>query len=331
MIWNFNKIGVDRIVLDNIKIKNINMQKLLSKDNVRFITSSIFKRNYEFDGGVKEIGDIEIKDSMFYFRAGIKKDKLGIRNYENLNIAPTNILYGNNTRNANEPEQIIDALNHIKEIIYNDYGLLLDLSDATINKIEININIKLIDDFNSYKQVFKLIQKSIPKSFEVVAKYEGTGFLIKNRELEINFYDKGIKENILQDFSVLRIEYRLSSKQKVSREFGTINFDEFINNYEKIEKCFNKLTNKLIYKPIKNKINDMLEDNWNRLSYIRNSHNHYIQKFCAVTQDYTIFDYEIISAAINKLDINRGNKFKRKREVIRAKRKREIRRIIIFS
>lgn len=319
MHFNFNEIGIDKLILKSINPTIVNLDKLLSKKNVRII-ETYYKRNFYIDGSLKEVGEIEIRDSIFFLRIGIKKIGKNIIEYEKLELNPSAILHGNNVNNINKISDF-NIIISILETKLSNYGLKASIESSLIKEIELNTNLKLNNDFNEYKQCFDFITDSLSSKFKKIAHYKNnnleqyTGFKAENEQISLKFYNKDLERNLDLPYNILRIEYRFKNSRKVKNTFAYDSLYELLNNLNDINTIFNKLIDKDIIIPIKNKIKQLLKYNYTSLAALKENKRYYIQQFCAETQDDTIFDYELVCNSIYRLNINRGNKYKRKQEL----------------
>lgn len=314
-------VGIDKIKLVKFPIEIVNIDKLYDKFNVSISESDLYKRDFIINEKIISLGSIVINDDIFKLIIGIKKINVNtFIPYQVLEVNPAAILYGSNIKNINDSSELLKAINIITEKI-SEYGITTDLYKAVIEEIEINTNIKLIDKFNNYRNVFELIKDSLPKALNKRCSYYDaevtayTGFKVHNTQLSLKFYDKLIEKGIIADFSLLRIEYRLLNRNKVLSLFEFNALNDLLNNFNKVSIVFNKQLEKDIITKVTTKIKKLIKLNSNKLTDIMNTEYHYIKHFLAVTQDSIIFDYAIIESIINKLDISKSSKSKKKKEL----------------
>ena len=327
MHFNFNEIGIDKLILKSLNPTIINFNKLLSNKNVRII-ETYYKRNFYIDGSLKEIGELEIHDSIFFLRIGIKKIGANLIEYEKLEINPAKIIHGINVNNINKISYFNIIISILEAKLY-DYGLEVSINSSTIKEMELNTNLKLNYNFTEYKQCLDLITDSLPYKFKKISNYRNnelgqyTGFKAENEQISLKFYNKDLERNLDLPYNILRIEYRFKNSRKIKSAFSYDSLYDLLSNLNDIKTIFNKLIEKDIINPIRKKIKQLLKYNYNSLTTLKQNKRYYIQQFCAETQDDTNFDYELICNAINSLNINRGNKYKRKQELKQELLKRE--------
>lgn len=314
-------VGIDKIKLVQFPLEIVNIDKLYNKCNVSISGSDLYRMDFIINNETISLGSIVINDDMFKLIIGIKKVNINtFVPYQVIEANPAAILYGSNIKNISDPYELKKAINIISNRLH-EYGINVVLNDAVIEEVEINTTIKLNDRFNNYRNVFELIKDSLPKALNKKSSYYDsevaayTGFKVHNTQLSLKFYDKLIEKGIIADFSLLRIEYRLLNRNKVLSlfEFNAIN--DLLNNFNKVSIVFNKQLEKDVITKVTTKIKKLIKLNSNKLTDIMNTEYHYIKHFLAVTQDSIIFDYAIIESIINKLDISKSSKSKKKKEL----------------
>lgn len=128
MTVDYNKlgvIGVDRIVINNFKI--LNFEDLEKKEIINKL---------------ERIQRYEIKDNLFHLiYSQVSKTSGEKYSYATLEFNPTKMKFGHNIYNSNELE-ILESLNIITTILLND-GIKINLSEAKIKEIEINITLNI--------------------------------------------------------------------------------------------------------------------------------------------------------------------------------------------
>ncbi|WP_288222556.1 hypothetical protein [uncultured Clostridium sp.] len=314
-------VGVDKMKLVQFPIEIVNIDKLYNKCNVSISESDLYRRDFIINEETVSLGSIVINDNMFKLIIGIKKINVNtFVPYQVLEVNPATILYGSNIKNINDSSELLKAIIIITEKV-SKYGINIDLYKAVIEEIEVNTNIRLIDRFNNYRTVFELIKDSLPKALNKRSSYYDTeataytGFKVNNTQLSLKFYDKLFEKDIIANYSLLRIEYRFLNRNKVLSlfEFNTIN--DLLDNFNTVSVVFNNQIEKDIINRVTNEIKRLITLNSKNLIDIKNTEYHYIKHFLAVTQDSIIFDYVIIESIINKLNISKSSKSKKKKEL----------------
>lgn len=129
--------------------------------------------------------------------------------------------------------------------IYQRYHIMLGCDYMQIKYIEINCNIPLIYDFCLYARSIKLMITLMDNHLGKLGAYErvisdkntkklkAESFFRGNKSMEVIFYDKQRQLNETKkdshkiDKPILRIEYRLKTKQKVNAAIGTAFWNDF--------------------------------------------------------------------------------------------------------
>ncbi|SCK01424.1 Uncharacterised protein [uncultured Clostridium sp.] len=314
-------VGIDKMKLVQFPIELVNIDKLYNKCNVSISESDLYRRDFIINEETVSLGSIVINDDIFKLIIGIKKINVNtFVPYQVLEVNPAAILYGSNIKNINDSSELSKAINIITERIY-EYGIATDLYKAVIEEVEINTNIKLNDRFHNYRNVFELIKDSLPKVLNKRASYYDaestayTGFKVHNTQISLKFYDKFTEKGIISNESLLRIEYRLLNRNKVLSLFGFNTINDLLNNFNTVSIVFNNKIEKDIINKVTTEIRGLIKLNSKKLTDIKNTEYHYIKHFLAVTQDSIIFDYAIIESIINKLNISKSSKSKKKKEL----------------
>lgn len=140
-------------------------------------------------------------------------------------------------------------LSMIKSYMKENYGIIIDFTEAKFKTLEINTTIELDAPFASYHRVFRIFMYNLParfkQSFEAL-KYDRiqyvqivNGFYRFNKSMGIKIYDKS---GYTQKY-YMRLEFVLKTSKKISESLGTNLIyhitDEMILNY--FTKQFTKL------------------------------------------------------------------------------------------
>lgn len=275
------KVGIDRVLLKNLNIEQIDTQLLKQKgfiviqdneNNIRIFkdgrTGKDVKINY-IKVSKKHNKELLLINELRIGRLETKTAMLQKVDYEHLDVtlpkglSPKRI----NDKNINTLEELKKALAEIeKELKELGFGKI-DLLDTEIKEIEINANIKLNKPFNEYERVLDYINSLLPNRLKkgVNAKYKAddiyTGFKAGNDSITLKAYDK--KENIRKKTGIeiegelLRLEYSLLGEQKIKDILNTNKLKEidFTLLDEAYKSLFNDDVVKKIYKDIDRQIN----------------------------------------------------------------------------
>ena len=226
-----NKIGIDRVVLNNFSILNF---KSLEKKEI--VNKFEYTESFEF------------KDTYFSLRySNSLKSNGEIYNISHLEFNPTRFFYEHNIYNADISEFKNALENIFKKLLEN--GIEIDFSEAKIKEIEINIT--FVQDFEELTEVLMLIGR---------ANYQ--------RALGIySFFDEDIPAKIKKDRSLYintKIQDFKNNSGKVIK-FYDKTFEIFINHNMRIDEKLTRLEvlfGRDYYRNIceKNKLSNSLKD-----------------------------------------------------------------------
>lgn len=248
------RIGIDKTVLTNIKLININLSR--------------FKRMQQESNG-KKFAIIEFDDKspviighqhdgsdwMHIKRLQIKDKRVGQLNIEYRKTTLDNQYHVITSLHVNASDtnnlQNLDAYGYrqrIKAVVkaYDDlYGIKIDADYAKIKRLELNATFKIQGDFREYTRPLNLLISNVPASryrdsYSNTTKYhtwqeirdksiEIETFLVKNTSTELKIYNKikqlkdckYIPQSVPED--VIRIEYTFKDNRVINRQLGDIN------------------------------------------------------------------------------------------------------------
>lgn len=275
------KVGIDRILCKGLNIKQVDIELLKAKgftviqDNDKSIRILNDK-----DGETVQINYIKVSrkqdDSLKIneLRIGQKEIRANIYNridYDHLDATlPASI--SDTKTNESNVSNTIDLLRAINAIEDELEGLgfgRLDLLEAELKQVEININIDLKKPFKEYEHVLNYMQELLPVRIksDINNNYkpneEYTGFKVGNKSITLKMYDKraNIKRLTGQDIGKerLRIEYSLLSERKIRETLGANKLGEVVKDeFNLIDRAFRMLLNSdlidRIYKDIDKQI-----------------------------------------------------------------------------
>lgn len=330
-MYTLNTVGIDKIRLKDIEVKIVDADLFDSAQIGIKSTSRSFERYFYGTNIERTCNEILIQDKYFTFKAGIKSIKKGVQvSYERLEMNPSAIINGNNVNNISNPIEFKRAIEYVERRVLANYGLEINLLEASFAEIEVNNNIKLKESFTEYKNAFEFIVQALPKGYKQYASYHDrekdiyTGFKIQNREISLKFYDKLIERNIYEKFSILRVEYRFLKDKKIKAILGIKKVRDLLDDFSCVKKGFDYL----IKKDIKTKIialeSKKIKAAYNLLETNRKKQLTYIKKTLAEMQDNSIFDYEILKKAIFQLNIDKSNKSRLVKKIKQILMSREV-------
>lgn len=254
---NGSKIGIDRIVFKSIDLRNIDV-KILKENFLLLDNGECYRVLLDKTGEEVKVSYIKIKNDESLklkfneLSLGVKKVKEQLIPYEYLDVTLPSVLSdkGVNIKNISSKEEMERCMELLKPWL-NKCGILnVDLKNAEIEELEINVNIPLENEFKDYKRALNYIKDVLPKTLKRGQEYEDrvgnkyTGFKVFNKSISLKIYDKRAqvieeyKRDIEEEF--LRIEYRLLNGTKVKEFLGHNEVNKLLSEFDNIEKVFRK-------------------------------------------------------------------------------------------
>jgi len=255
------RIGIDKLVLSGIKIET---------DKKSLFT--------EGQGWVEE--KFEIKEELFSIEKTIKLYESGeVREATYLRFNPNRLLHGHNIYNARNFE-LKESINRLISLL-DSKNISIDLTEAKISEIEININLDLT--FEEYKEVFTLLFLKLPKLRKIgnINLNESYKKLFSDSTLDggwknhkVRVYDKKreVDDQNLLGFDLIRLEWWLSSatyKYYATERFGIDNtLKALLENHNVLDNIFIELCREKLFKEAYRYLEKELEPNL-ELSYLQ--------------------------------------------------------------
>ena len=254
--------GIDKTKIKGFTVDLIDIEKLISNDNV------IFQEKYpgvaveDTQGEIRSINYLKIKDGHIFntLAIGSKLNKGVPNGYSHLDIHISEL-----TDDNLKPLKIteyINLLERLKNYLKDRYGIYINLEKAKFDEIEINITALMDREFIEYEYLLEQMVYLVPKVYEI-SPYIGRDRTLKQYEFfngstEAKVYDKTRqlqeKFKISYDKQYMRIEYTLKGYKKVRASLGTEYIyqmtDQAIIDYLK------KQINKDLIKPIEKHIKE---------------------------------------------------------------------------
>lgn len=236
------RIGIDKSRLINIFIKDIDETKINQHQHR--------DENREI---VVEYGDtpVVLESGKCLRRLKIKDERIGLLNFQykkrtdgkthatcSLHLLASG--NGNNLQNLtvqNYKKRVLEAF----ELITQEYGIVLDYSQARIKSLEVNATFKLQEDFPKYEKVILMMIRNVPKMYkdkrsnslkyhiwrEATKNYDKLEtVLAKNQSVELKIYNKlkqlkdtGAIDNIAEN-NIMRVEYTFKNTSTLKSRFG---------------------------------------------------------------------------------------------------------------
>lgn len=250
------RIGIDKTVLTNIKLIDIDLVKFKKMQQEQESNSKKFAI-IEFDDKSPIIigHQHDGSDWMHIKRLQVKDKKVGQLNIEYRKTTLDNQYHVITSLHVNASDtnnlQNLDAYGYKQRIravvkAYDDlYGIKIDADYAKIKRLELNATFKIQGDFREYIRPLSLLMSNVPASryrdsYSNTVKYhtwqeikdksvEIETFLIKNTSTELKVYNKikqlkdckYIPQSVPED--VIRIEYTFKDVRVINRQLGDIN------------------------------------------------------------------------------------------------------------
>lgn len=237
------RIGIDKSRLNNIFIKNIDEEKINQHRS----------ENREI---VVEYGDtpVVLQSGKCLRRLKLKDERIGMLNFQykkradgkshatcSLQLLATD--NGNNLQNLTVQEykkRVSEAF----WLITQEYGIVLDYSQAKIKSLEVNATFRLQDDFPKYEKAILMMIRNVPQVYrdkrsnslkyhiwrEATRNYDRLEtVLAKNQSVELKIYNKlkqlkdtGAIDNIAEN-NIMRVEYTFKNASTLKSRFGANN------------------------------------------------------------------------------------------------------------
>ena len=250
-------IGLDRVVIGNFRIINIDFNKLLFNSNVMLEKEGDFVYLLENGEGFRnlKICDHEMFGELW---AGTKKTFAMKQDFSRMDISVSNF-YTCNLKNVSV-EEFKQNLIEIFEYLYRRYGISVCLDNLKIRQLEINTTFKLKSTFYQYHRALKLLMFNLPKTYQKSRsickidkekqRMESETFYRGNSMMEIKIYDKKKQleesKNLKLNDEYMRIEIVLKKTQKVKEVFKSEFLEDLTNEqivefyYGQFKKLFEK-------------------------------------------------------------------------------------------
>lgn len=204
---NFNYVGIDKSVIENIRIKNIDENKF--REATKSYDDSIIKVSYTKDKTLYSLKDINIKSitiNIYGAKVVTKCLENGTKAEFTKAITESDIQINPLGFNI-KPLKVSEYLKRLDEIfisINNIFGIEYDYSDASFKKLEINKTFTINNDFNKYKRCVDLLISNIPPNrfsntdelkiaqWDCIKDKRKTSetILLKSKRRQLKIYDK---------------------------------------------------------------------------------------------------------------------------------------------
>ena len=249
--YPYQIIGIDRLQLCNIAVLSIDIDNIFTTDaQISQVMKPGSFGKYSIPGTDRIISKIKImvKNNMFFFDLVIGYNNIYGDRWIEYAYLDLHILEKEGNLVPWHKKQYDEYISKIVLYIYQRYRIKLNCENAKIKYIEINCNIPLMYDFCLYARPIKLLITLMDNHLGKLGAYErvsskkntkklqAESFFRGNKSMEVIFYDKQRQLNETKkdpdkiDTPILRIEYRLKTKQKVDAALGTVFWNDFNDN-----------------------------------------------------------------------------------------------------
>lgn len=256
---NRKQIGIDKLVIYNIKIRDIDMKKLVcyKKQNVRL--QKKVETKYNNNVNICDTYYLKIKDDYAFVNLTSQvyqyhNDSRLHTSYCIIELSVSNILTNNlNNLTVTEYRSYIhhDLIEYLKE----KYGIVIDVDETKIKEIEVNTSFVLDKKFKEYSRVLYLLMSFLNgyyKKLNVYLKsskkmYEHESFSKSNKSRIVKIYNKSMQlkdkksflstdeQNFIDNNDIMRIVFSLLNARTIQLAFNTTLLsdltDKKINDY----------------------------------------------------------------------------------------------------
>lgn len=329
---NHNKIGIDRTVLCNVSITEVDMVKLTDAFKHINDSGSSATKIQLLEGTPTVVPEHNIRKISICDKRYGQLTIQSKRNYQTQQVTIASefqlspVDNGNNIKNLSVCElksRIRAAVKHYNAF----YGLKLDVSQLKIRSMEINTTIKLKEEIGAYTGVLALFCKLLPVKYYKDCKLmvwqerhtgQSESFTVRNSSVELKIYNKAKQlrdaQIILLPDNLLRIEYVFHRLQHSPLKNPEELTDQLIQNQ------FLRFFRRDIVKPYQSWIPQHTEKLRQLLQVHRTSSRYWIDSFCRdcryknATEPFeALYDLEILKAVLKDElsgDKNRSRKLK---------------------
>lgn len=253
-----------RALIDKCKFGNVFIEAIANEADL--IDQGKLYTAYAKDeqGNDYPVYKLNMKESNFNLKTGFSS-YLGA--YATLQTTITDNGFGNLI--CKNVEEYTSYLNSIKDDLARNYDVFIDISNITLNELEINRTFEINSEMSDYQRVFALLMAVIPSKTQLKVETQYTDR--KSGKLNINTYYATSKRKktskcftqlkwynkteqldtcyrIVLNKSYVRLEITLHGSQKIKRELGSNRWSALTD--EKINAWFDGKIQDWIVKPI---------------------------------------------------------------------------------
>lgn len=332
-----NQIGIDEVVLKDFVVSNIDEERLKGNVNAvcEYMAGSPLKTMQGSGVRLLRIRDERIGELLLSYT----KNNFDTRKeYQMLTKLTMKSSARANIYNLNA-EQFKARVKQVESLLNVEYGIRLELEQARISRLELNVNIELKEKYENYSRCIKLLAQLASMNYRPNVLIDQSKYatwhkvtsekdsietmLIKNNAIEFKVYDKsaelkandgvGVKKNIM------RIEYVFKQPRTIEAWIGRT-VAEVTNGGIK------SLFMRYFTRDVVAKVNQWSEDNEKDLLDVVQSHKlnkrTWVNQFIREVRQYEgknglplLFDLGDMRKVLNRLEStesnNQSHKYKR--------------------
>lgn len=264
------KIGLDRLRLNNIKLKSVNVLKIKAFGEIVLNTNNVgYKVIDQRTGEVIYLEELILNIT----GAGCSNDSKAMQIQLNKNGGTDNwnisigvniskLLYGTNKLNLSDIKEI-EAIPRVIDRFCREYGLEVDLDKTTVSYLEVNYNVYNKEFYKTMAIINEAWKYNDNKVFVADTKDGIESLKLKLPTREIKVYNK-VKQlqdmgYICTDNDITRIEVSTSHVTTIKNVLGGNKLTDLIDNYPKLVMFYKNTVTDNVYKPFKKYCDDNVE------------------------------------------------------------------------
>jgi len=313
-------IGIDKTVIKNFTVKNIDMAKLQSEgniSNVMCLRNCHNRYNYHAEQREDNFNIIKINDNNMFnsLKIDVKKVKNKFIQYAILDMSIS--LEGQNNLTPLSIGAYKQKVQAVFKYIYERYGINMDIRNIKFQSLELNATFELDEPFEEYVRALGILMRIAPATYKnriIMSDHRKNKvnlMEVSNKSIKCKTYDKTEQLQQVYAFdtnkSILRIEYTLLTDAKIINVFGTNEINSLTDTQIKdfIKTQFNK--------DFISRYKDFKTDNQGKLYNIakefRATHKQWIKPYLTELSDYELnyktpllMDIEDLKEVVRKVD-----------------------------
>ena len=229
-------LALDKINIDNQKSLDMAITAKANSKTICVVSNCICNH---LIGSGEDIHGKELRISSEEYYLKVKPDIafLTPRLHRILNL-PHNL-------NSLTKDQVKKAFDHLDKEL-KEYGIYCDLYKSKLSVLHLMKNIYLDRPYECYDRLFESLNAKKMKKF-----HHDHSWYFDNTLRQIIIYDKARqlkeKKRVSLDKHIMRIEYRLKKKQKITYDLEYDTLESLINNWDNLENIYIKKVSELLF------------------------------------------------------------------------------------